>query len=83
MCLKRKNLLCHEKKENEIVEEPTERVIGKLTPSEKKELKIFAIENEKDIEEIVREGVLNEIKKKILACLRPKIILLVYSAMLL
>ena len=52
------------KKENEIIEEPTERLIGKLTPSEKKELKIFAIENEKDIEEIVREGVLNEIKKK-------------------
>jgi hypothetical protein len=61
---KKEKFIMSRKKENEIIEEPTERVIGKLTPSEKKELKIFAIENEKDIEEIVREGVLNEIKKK-------------------
>lgn len=46
------------------IEQATERVVGKLTPSEKKAVQIFAIENDLDIEDVVREGVLNEIKKK-------------------
>ena len=60
------------------IEQATERVVGKVTPSEKKELQKYAIDNDLDVQEVIREGVLNEIKKKILGCLHLKIILLVY-----
>ncbi len=46
------------------IEQATERVVGKVTPSEKKELQKYAIDNDLDVQEVIREGVLNEIKKK-------------------
>lgn len=46
------------------IEDATERIVGKVTPSEKKEIFKYAIDNDKDVEDVIREGVLNEINKK-------------------
>lgn len=49
---------------NQEIEKPTERVVGKFTPLEKKEIFKFAIDEGKDVEDVVREAVLNEINQK-------------------